>query len=111
MREITGNQLRVYDYIKKYETIHHCAPTIPELCEHIGCSHGEMREYLTALEIKGWITRKKGRGRGIKIVQHNLPEMVTYRCRRCGKQRVSRNTPEFCGCGMYCLWDGISRLI
>ncbi len=99
MREISGNQQRVYDYIQDYYTKYHCSPTITELCEHIGCSHGNMKEYLLALEVKGWIDRKKGRGRGIRLIQHQFPEMVTYCCRRCGQQSVARNTPDLCGCG------------
>lgn len=72
-QELTGKQRQVFEFIHQ-RLKENFAPTIREIAAHMGFSStGTVRDYLRALEKKGYIRQKKNRmSRSIEILKYNL---------------------------------------
>jgi len=70
MRGLTDNQAQVFDFICKHQELKGYPPTIREIGEAFNLSStGSVRDYLTALEKKGYISRNSRTSRGIEIIK------------------------------------------
>ncbi|MBS2040623.1 hypothetical protein JST97_36895 [bacterium] len=101
---MTGRQLEVLSYYRRYLTAHHCAPVLREVCQYFGISstHGALR-HLQALVRKGMlmpVTGTGGRVRGYTLTEAgrlatdpltmgDLPP-VTSRQNRCLLRRLAQ---------------------
>lgn len=70
MKELTGRQREVYEFILSYMEDMRRPPTIREIGEHFGMkSTGTVRDNVVALERKGFIRQRPRSARGIELVQ------------------------------------------
>ena len=73
--ELTTKQKLVLEFIKE-KVRESLPPTIREIGEHMGFkSTGTVRDYLKALEIKGYLKRTEGLSRSIEILRDTLSKI------------------------------------
>ncbi len=65
---LTGKQLQVLRFIRKYRAEHAISPTLEEIAKDFGVSKITVHEHLTHLERKGAIFRLRARARGIQVL-------------------------------------------
>src|SRR5512136_1438487 len=69
MKELTPKQKRVLEFIRQ-KINQNLPPTIREIAMELGFSStGTVRDYLEALEAKGYLRRSANRSRAIELVQ------------------------------------------
>ena len=69
-KPLTERQTEVLQAICEYDDNHGRPPTLKEIGRLIDVSStGTVRDHLTAIERKGWITRESGTSRGTRILQ------------------------------------------
>lgn len=77
----TEPQLKIYTFIREYMQREGRPPTNREIGQAVGIrSTGHVDHHLSALEHKGWITRVRGKSRGIQLrekVGYGLPIVGT----------------------------------
>lgn len=67
---LTARQKEIFNYVKKYLTVHGIAPTVMEIRDHFHLgSLSTVHKHLKALEKRGCIIRSKGHARAIKVKQ------------------------------------------
>ena len=72
-RGLTPRQNEIYEFIRSHIEEEQAPPTIPEIAEEFNLrSTNGVFEHLQALEAKGYITRYKGKARGIMLVDPDL---------------------------------------
>lgn len=65
---LTDRQTQVLQYIVDVLERHGAPPTVREIADRFGfASPGSVQRHLSALERKGFLTRRKGRARGIEL--------------------------------------------
>ncbi len=70
--ELTPKQKKVFEFIKK-RINKNTPPTIREIANHMGFSStGTVRDYLKALENKGYLKRKEGLSRSIELLKGGI---------------------------------------
>jgi len=68
MKTLTDKQTTFYRYLVAYQDNAGYSPAIREMCSHMGWkSTHSAREYLQALEKKGYVTVSPGIARGLKL--------------------------------------------
>lgn len=65
---LTGKQLDVLRFIRKYRSERSISPTLEEIARNFGISKITVHEHLTHLERKGAIFRLRARARGIQVL-------------------------------------------
>lgn len=108
MKDLTGRQREVLDFIRRH--IRQCGrpPTLREIAPVLGVtSINGVNDHLLALERKGYIVRDVATARGIRIVQDmendypaidDVLEEIRYLRRayfRCGSRMTATNEPLF----------------
>jgi len=74
MKGLTKKQSLVFDFIQQHREERGYPPTIREIGEKFGLnSTGSVRDYLVALEKKGFISRNNRTSRGIEILKKTSP--------------------------------------
>ena len=66
---ITKKQLKVFDFIKNYQTKERVPPTVREIAKHMGCVHSNVHRMLRLLERDNLIKVYPAKPRGIEILQ------------------------------------------
>ena len=69
MANLTPNQRRVLEYIRKYDGTHGYAPTLGEIATHMGILISTTQQYIAALEQKGVISRTRYQHRSIQVME------------------------------------------
>jgi len=73
MEELTLKQQKVLDFIRN-SIQENIPPTIREIAKELGFSStGTVRDYLTALEKKGYLRRVNNKSRAIELLKENSP--------------------------------------
>lgn len=71
-KDLTKKQTEVLKYIKKYVVKHGYAPTVREICAGLNLSSpATVHSHLAQLELKGAITKGKGKFRTIEVTGEN----------------------------------------
>ena len=70
-KPLTKNQLKVYQYLKKYLDENTVAPTVREVAAHLDTSISNAKRYLDVLHDMGWIRKGIAKSRGISL----MPDM------------------------------------
>ncbi len=74
MKDLTEKQRAVFDYLLHCISEENYTPTVREIAGHFGFrSTNAVRDYLAALERKGYIHRRAGSSRGIEIDEAHMP--------------------------------------
>ena len=76
MHHLTERQERIYQFLHDYIVHEGFAPTIREIGKAFGFSNNGVLGHLTALEKKGWITRKSKAARTIQCVDTKVKSNV-----------------------------------
>jgi repressor LexA len=78
MEKLTDRQQQVFNFIESYIDINGYPPTLQEIAKHIKATGnvGIIR-HLTALEKKGYITKRAGNSRGIVISRRGKAQSVS----------------------------------
>ena len=85
MSRLSKKQSIVYDYIARFITKHHYAPTVREICEGVGLeSPSTVHEHLVQLKAKGLISYEPKTPRTIQIL--NLAEELEEYRKEYGKE-------------------------
>ena len=70
--KLSGGQQKVFDFIHEYIENKGVSPTLDEIRQYIGvASHPHRRQYLEALERKGFVRREKNARRNIRLIDEN----------------------------------------
>jgi len=70
--KLTHKQLRVLGFIRQ-RVRENLPPTIREIAKELGFSStGTVRDYLNALQVKGYLKRSSNKSRGIELLQNNF---------------------------------------
>jgi repressor LexA len=70
--KLTHKQLRVLGFIRQ-RVRENLPPTIREIAQELGFSStGTVRDYLNALQAKGYLKRSSNKSRGIELLQNNF---------------------------------------
>jgi len=72
MIPLTPNQLKVVEFIRSFTESRGYAPTLDEIALHFGITKPTVQQYITSLEEKGIITRKRYAHRSIEIIAPEL---------------------------------------
>lgn len=65
---LTPKQKKVMDFVKKYSEKHEFAPSLQEICKHLGVSSpATAHQHLVALESKGFVEREKNQKRSVTL--------------------------------------------
>jgi repressor LexA len=76
---LTSKQQKVFDFIRE-QTRRNIPPTIREIAEELGFSStGTVRDYLTALQKKGYLKRTSHKSRAIELLKNSfkIPVIAT----------------------------------
>jgi len=65
---ITKKQLKVFDFIKNYQTKERVPPTVREIAKHMGCVHSNVHRMLRLLERDNLIKVHPAKPRGIELL-------------------------------------------
>jgi repressor LexA len=76
MRELTGQQEKVMDFLRAYARKQGFPPTMREIGEELGFSWPAARGHLKALERKGYIRIMAQKSRGIEILDQGREETL-----------------------------------
>jgi repressor LexA len=68
-KELTERQADVYDFIKKFLSIHGFPPTVREIGSHFEININAVTGHLNALTSKGFVCRYENAARGIQILK------------------------------------------
>ena len=78
MRNLTGRQLEVLDFIRGYVREHGVAPSRPEIAVALGVKNkSTIDAHLLALMRKGWIELQTGSPRNIRLLRDDLPLAIS----------------------------------
>ena len=65
---LTPKQRKVLEFVKRYSEKHEFAPSLQEICKHLGVSSpATVHEHLSALASKGFLEREKNQKRSITL--------------------------------------------
>lgn len=65
---LTPKQKKVLDFVRKYSEKHEFAPSLQEICKHLGVSSpATVHQHLSALASKGFLEREKNQKRSLKL--------------------------------------------
>ena len=79
MREITGRQKQVLDFITDFSEENSYPPTVREISEHFGISLRAVQDHIIALQKKGYLSQSQKRARSIRVLSDALErESKTY---------------------------------
>ncbi len=71
---LTPKQKKVLEFVKKYSEKHEFAPSLQEICKHLGVSSpATVHEHLSALASKGFLEREKNQKRSMTL---HVPESI-----------------------------------
>jgi repressor LexA len=78
MNQLTGKQRAVLHFVETYQENEGTPPTVREIANHFGFrSPKAVTDHLAALEKKGWITRRSGSARGLRVLADRKTSEVT----------------------------------
>jgi repressor LexA len=79
MHGLTARQQLVLDFVRASIAQHGYAPSIREICDHIGIrSTNGVNDHLRALERKGYLVRQDMKSRAMRLVENGT-------CSHCGQ--------------------------
>ena len=91
MRALTEIQRSTLEWIRQYVRSHGIAPTRADIADGMGLKHQSIVDQrLFALERKGWIELRSGSPRYIRLLDEELPLIITGTVARAS--RSSRTT-------------------
>ncbi len=68
MKELTGRQKVILEFIEEYQNARHGAPTIREIADNFGISVKGAYDHLKAIEKKGYMRLGENRSRSIELI-------------------------------------------
>ena len=68
MKELTGRQIEILNFIRSYSQENLCPPTIRECSAHFGITPGAVQCHFAALQKKGYLSQPDKRSRSIRVL-------------------------------------------